>query len=256
MEKRSYQPPLDGRDLYFRFEMFDANDVVEPHQHAFGQLLYCTSGVMEITSGDRHFMSPPQYAVWIPAGAVHSATIRQRADYQSAYIAASHCVDLPRIPCVLAIGTLVKTILSDFASRQLISLNAPKDLRLGQVLIDQLEDTQVLNSYLPSSDDALLSRLLDKLNQDPGSNKTLGQWADILHVTERTLARKFIRDLGMTFGEWRRRARFLSAVLQLKKGLAIETIGLNLGYSTSSAFIAMFRRECGSTPEQFRRSFV
>jgi AraC-like DNA-binding protein len=72
-------------------------------------------------------------------------------------------------------------------------------------------------------------------------------------VTERTLARRCQRDLGMSFGEWRQRQRFLAALPLLEAGRPVQTVALELGYSTSSAFIAMFQRQCGTTPDQYRR---
>jgi AraC-like DNA-binding protein len=33
----------------------------------------------------------------------------------------------------------------------------------------------------------------------------------------------------------------------------VQDVGFDLGYSTSSAFIAMFARQAGCTPEQYRR---
>lgn len=128
-----------------------------------------------------------------------------------------------------------------------------KTLRMAQVLLDLLEETQVLTSYLPSAQNPLLQPMLLEMSTHPGSPATLAQWALRLNLTERTLIRKFIQDTGLTYGEWKRRARFLSAVSQLKSGMTVEAVGLALGYSTSSAFIAMFKRECGTTPEQFRR---
>jgi AraC-like DNA-binding protein len=33
----------------------------------------------------------------------------------------------------------------------------------------------------------------------------------------------------------------------------VETIGLDLGYSSASAFISMFRKMMGTTPDEYRR---
>lgn len=58
----------------------------------------------------------------------------------------------------------------------------------------------------------------------------------------------------MPFGEWRQRQRFsLAALPMLERGDTVQAIALELGYSTASAFIAMFRRQGGGTPDQFRR---
>jgi AraC-like DNA-binding protein len=57
----------------------------------------------------------------------------------------------------------------------------------------------------------------------------------------------------MSFGEWRQRLRFLAAIEALESARSVQDVGFDLGYSTSSAFIAMFARQAGCTPEQYRR---
>ena len=39
-------------------------------------------------------------------------------------------------------------------------------------------------------------------------------------------------------------------------GTPIQSIAFDLGYSSGSAFIAMFARQAGCTPEQYRRSHL
>jgi len=121
------------------------------------------------------------------------------------------------------------------------------------VLVDQLHLAPCSRNYLPGSDEPVIAALLAALQADPGSNRSLADWAAQLHVTERTLARRCQRELGMPFGEWRQRQRFLAALPMLERGDTVQAIALELGYSTASAFIAMFRRQGGGTPDQFRR---
>ena len=89
---------------------------------------------------------------------------------------------------------------------------------------------------------------------DPESAGPLAEWAEQAHVSERTLARLFARELGMSFGEWRQRLRFLAAIEALESSSrSVQDIGFDMGYSTASAFIAMFQRLACCTPEQYRR---
>ena len=68
----------------------------------------------------------------------------------------------------------------------------------------------------------------------------------------RTLARHFRRHTGMSFAEWRRRARLLRALGWIAEGRPILEVALELGYDSPSAFSAMFRRELGAPPSSFR----
>jgi AraC-like DNA-binding protein len=57
----------------------------------------------------------------------------------------------------------------------------------------------------------------------------------------------------MSFGEWRQRLRVVRALALLEAGRSVESIALDLGYGSSSAFIAMFRRMSGTSPDKLRR---
>ena len=73
-------------------------------------------------------------------------------------------------------------------------------------------------------------------------------------TTSRTLARGFRRETGMSFSEWRRRARLLGALAWIAEGRPILAVALDLGYDSPSAFSAMFKREFGLPPSQYRAS--
>ncbi|WP_152223817.1 helix-turn-helix domain-containing protein [Pseudomonas sp. SCB32] len=242
-------------DIYFRYDEFDAGTHSPSHRHAWGQLNYASHGVMELEVDGQRFLSPPQYAVWVPPGREHSCYNRQAIVYRSLYVSAELSRKLPVSPCTLAISDILKAILSDFAERQVNVPQSDADRRLADVVIDQLQAAQPHDDYLPYANGGALGEVLAALQAAPGDNHTLAQWAERVHSTERTLARACRRELGMSFGEWRQRLRFLAAIEALTSGEGVQQIAFNLGYSSPSAFIAMFRRLSGTTPEQYRSTF-
>ncbi|HCF9478139.1 AraC family transcriptional regulator [Pseudomonas aeruginosa] len=247
-------PDLQGQsfDVYFRYDEFGADTHSPPHTHAWGQLNYAAHGVMQLEIDGQRFLSPPQYAVWIPPERVHSCYNSQAIVYRSLYLSAELSRRLPATPCTLAISAILKAILSDFAERGVNLPTSAQDLRLARVVMDQLECAQPHDDYLPYGRTPALREVLDALQAEPGDNRSLAQWAQQVHSTERTLARHCQRELGMTFGEWRQRLRFLAAIEALEAGRGIQQIAFDLGYSSPSAFISMFRRLAGTTPEQYR----
>lgn len=84
-------------------------------------------------------------------------------------------------------------------------------------------------------------------------NRSLPELAHAAHTTERTLMRRCQRDLGMSLTEWRQRLRVVKAMPLLQAGQTVETIALDLGYGSASAFIAMFKKRIGTTPDEFRK---
>jgi AraC-like DNA-binding protein len=47
--------------------------------------------------------------------------------------------------------------------------------------------------------------------------------------------------------------RFLAAIEALEGRRSVQEIAFDMGYSSASAFISMFQRLAGCTPEQYRR---
>lgn len=239
--------------VYFRYDEYGADTHGAAHRHQWGQLNYTARGVMQLQIDGRPYMSPPNYAVWIPPHQLHSCYNRESVLYRSVYIALSECCLLPEHPCAVAMSPILKAILNDFADRDVTTPISQPDLNLAQVLLDQLQLAPIEADYLPYGQSDMVNFVLNKLSSDPGDSTVLCDWAKQVFVSERTLARYFIQELGMSFGEWRQRLRFLTAIDALEQGRAIKEIALDMGYSNSSAFITMFIRHAGCTPEQYRR---
>lgn len=249
--------PLSTKELpwtvMFRSARLPAQAFYPLHRHAWGEFVYSFSGVMEVTVADQPFLAPPQYGIWLPPDVEHVALNRLEAHHGSVYVARRACGTMPSTACALTVTPLVRALL-EFLSQQAPSLPpSAADARLLQVLLDQLSGAPRASSYLPHSEDALLAPLLRALHQNPSDTRTLAEMARAAHTTERTLMRRCQRELGMSLAEWRQRLRVLKALPRLEKGHKVESIALDLGYASASAFIVMFRRHMKLTPEEFRQ---
>lgn len=71
-------------------------------------------------------------------------------------------------------------------------------------------------------------------------------------MSSRTLSRRFVLETGFNFTAWRQRARMMRSLEMLAAGVPVTAIALDLGYSTASAFIGLFRRTFGETPASYR----
>lgn len=255
--------PLSSADLpspiMFRSAHVPADGLYPQHQHAWGEFVYSFSGLMEVKLADRHYLAPPQYGVWLPPQVAHVGLNRFEAHHCSVYITPQICEGLPRTPCALTVSPLVRALLDHLRQQPAPAPGTPapesaQDRRLLQVLVDLLAQAPCAGSYLPTSDDAALSTLLRQLEANPADNRGLTELAQAAHTTGRTLMRRCQRDLGMSLNEWRQRLRVVKAMTLLDAGQTVETIALDLGYSGASAFIAMFKRLMGATPDEYRRS--
>jgi len=93
--------------------------------------------------------------------------------------------------------------------------------------------------------------LCDALIDDPGSPLTLEHWARQVGASERTLARLFERELALSFGQWRQQVRLAHAAPLIARGMPLSQVAEQLGYTSQSAFSAMFKKTFGSTPSAF-----
>ena len=67
----------------------------------------------------------------------------------------------------------------------------------------------------------MLKSICDALFLNPTDTWIMREWGQELGASARTLARRFERELGMTFGEWRQKLKLFLAVEWLSKGEAI-----------------------------------
>ena len=254
--KQLQNPPFTEflpETIYFRVAQMPADASYPQHSHAWGEFVYSYSGVMEVKLADRHYLAPPQYGIWLPPKVEHTGQNRYETLHSSLYISEELCGHLPATACALAVNPLVRAILEHLRLHPPASPRMESEERLLRVLIDQLGGAQCVGSYLPTSEDPLLSKVLHELEQNPADNRSLPALAYSANTTERTLIRRCQRDLGMTLMEWRQRLRVVRAMPLLEAGQSVESIALNLGYASASAFIAMFRRLMDETPDEYRR---
>lgn len=238
--------------IWFRTAYFRAGTVFPPVPQPWGKLLYAVSGIVEFDIDGQHYLSPPAYAIWIPPGVHHQSVARQDICYTAVYFDRRLCAGLPEAPCTLALSPVVKTIAADFAVREIGTPATVEDKRMAQVVVDQLRLARRYDTYLPTSDDELLRRLLDALQAAPNDRRSLAEWARLLGTTERTLSRRCREQLGISFNEWRQRMKLVTALSLLDEGLSVQVIAHRVGYSNASAFIAMFRQLAGVCPTQLR----
>lgn len=250
-------PPFDGvlpAPIYFRSASVPAEAVYPQHHHVCGELVYSFTGVMEVKLADRHYLAPPQYGIWLPPFVEHTGLNRYETSFCSVYIAVDLCSALPRSTCAISVSPLVRAILEHLRDHPAQDQSAEEGQRLLRVLVDQLAAAACVGTYLPISDDPVLAPVLRALEMHPGDTRPLAELARDANTTERTLLRRCQRELGMSFAEWRQRLRVVKAMALLEAGQTVESIALDLGYGSASAFITMFRRMVGVTPDEYRRA--
>ena len=119
------------------------------------------------------------------------------------------------------------------------------------MLHDRLLRVSAAALPIPLPHDARTRRICDALLAHPGDNRNLETWGRLVGASARTITRLFVRETGMTFSAWGRHMRLSLALDRLMQGDSVTTVALDLGYASSSAFCAMFRRALGSSPGRY-----
>lgn len=240
--------PGGPASMSFRGASVEGRAAFEPRRQPWGKIGFALTGVMVVSVDDRRFLSPPHYATWIPPDTLHQCHNRDSVQFVSIYLGANLSDDMPDTACTLALSPLVRAILADFLARDITVPQTDDDVRLARVLMDQFRKARQCPSYLPITDDPLILPITDALQAQPSDRRSLADWAERLGTTERTVSRRFQRCLGISFNEWRQRLKLVAALSRIEQGEAVQDIAQDLGYSTPSAFIAMFRKLTGATP--------
>jgi AraC-like DNA-binding protein len=221
------------------------------HHHSCAQLIHTLSGVVRVDIEQGSWVVPPGRGVWLPAFTRHALQITGSVAARTLFVDPLARADLPASCQVVQISPLLRELI--VSALPLPETYAPgsRSERIYELILDELRGLDVLPFHLPQPQSARLQRLCRDIQQAPGECWTLEGAARQLNLSGRTLARHFLRETGLQFSDWVRRARLAIALTRLAQGESVLRVALDLGYESPSAFSAMFRRLLGVTPAAY-----
>src|SRR5215813_2150081 len=98
-----------------------------------------------------------------------------------------------------------------------------------------------------------VQRMLDEIHQNYTQRLTLGTLAHTLERQSAYLGRLFREAMGVTVHEYITRARMMFGAAQVRSGVKVEAVALDLGYRSKKNFYRQFKRRFGMTPEAYRQ---
>ena len=222
------------------------------HQHRKAQLLYAVEGSMTITMEDTLCILSPNRAAWLPPGIVHS-TRTQGFHYRSLYFDTRYFRALPQSQCLLNVTPLLRELILRACEWQPGHPVNGSEMRLAEVLLDELFSAVRSDLMLPLPTDRRLRVITDYLLFHPADPRTLTALAAEAGASGRTVSRLFRQETGMSFSHWRQQLKLLQAMEHLARGLPVSDVSTLLGFASDSAFIAMFRGLTGISPGQYAK---
>lgn len=230
--------------------------VIAPHRHPHAQLLYAIEGVLCVETADGRWVVPPTRGVWLQPEVEHLVRMRGDVKMRTVLINPPELPNLPQQSCVLDIPPLLRELIVSAVGLGL-GAELPPDSRawhLLRLLVLELRSVPVLPLYLPLPAEPGLRSICQALMAEPEQAISVAQLAQRLSIATRTFHRRFLADTGMRFGHWRQQARLLLALEQLARGDKVIDVALAHGYTSQSAFAAMFRKHFGCVPSRFFRN--
>jgi AraC-like DNA-binding protein len=219
------------------------------HEHGHGQLAYAAAGFLTLHADDASWVVPADRAAWIPAGARHSLATRVRTRLHTIYLPAGAASALGAATTVVHVTPLVRELIAHIVGRGTLDLTDEADRRVVDVLVDQVRQIDIAPLELQSPVDARAREVAELLRDDPSRDPD--ELARAVGSSRRTLERRFRAETALALGRWRQRAQILRAMELLSEGASVTDAGQSVGYATTSAFIAAFRRVTGATPGRF-----
>lgn len=224
------------------------------HSHDMHQLQYAFEGSIEVEDARARYLLPRQLAAWIPAGVIHRTSLH-RVRSGSVLLAPAMVADAGRRVRIVEVSPLMREMVIG-AMRW--PLSAPQDevgcaYFTAFALLCGAWIRQEAGLSLPTATHPAVLAAMEHTRANL-SDANIVSAARAAGLSERSLRRRFQAEAGLTWQEYRRRARLLSAVeLLTHTRRSIGVIAAEVGFESQSAFAKAFRTLLGRSPRAFRR---
>ncbi|MDV5170385.1 helix-turn-helix transcriptional regulator [Photobacterium rosenbergii] len=243
------------RPVYARVENWQqSGSQTHWHTHNWGQWSYAVEGMLIVHTRQGQYVAPPQFAIWIPEGVEHKVISNGAAQMRSLYIETDALADLPWTePRVCSITPLVRELTLQFCALPADYNCDSADGRLAQVLVDQIAYLPSASTQLTIPSDKRLATIAELLQHHPDEQRDIEQLGELVGLSGRSVSRLFKQQTGLTFQQWRQRARLLEALNRLESGRTVTSVSIECGYDSVSAFVSIFKKQFGDTPGEYLR---
>jgi AraC-like DNA-binding protein len=205
---------------------------------------------MTVHTAAGSWVVPSHRSVWVPADVEHSIVMSGRVQIRTLYFAPG-LAKLEHECRAVNVPPLVRELILHAAVKSPLLLGVPAHMRLIGVLLDELVALPAAPLQLALPRDPRALSVASALVADPALPCSLHRLAADAGSSLRTIERLFQEETMLTLNQWRRRLRVVEALRLLAAGEQVTNVALSVGYSTPSAFAAMFRQETGVSPGRY-----
>lgn len=217
------------------------------HKHTKGQLSYVEGGLAYITTENKTYVVPARHYFWIPQGMIHELRIGVFATALRSLYFYSTGDDSNEFYSKLGIYPASELLI------QMINYTERWDERhIGagdhnfEFLIAIKNMLPTLNSrslpiMLPNTEHELMQKIMDYLQDHIGERLVIAVVSEHFAMSERSLSRLFQSQLRISFLQYVKTLRMITAIEMLvKTQKTISDIAFEVGYSSVASFSDTF----------------
>ena len=218
-------------------------------------LLYASEGSLRLITEERCWTLPPSRAAWIAANEPLMIEIPRPATCCSVLFAPDF-IPVPdptgRVFDMTPMARELVLACRDWGpdSGQLSDYAVQIFRTLGMTCHELSQNPA--NSWVPLGKSEALQRAIRFTESKLDAEVTFSDVAAAARLSERSLARRFADEVGMTWRQTQRRMRMVRAIELLAQDTQITQIAFDVGYSSLSAFNAAFKDFTGQNPSDYR----
>lgn len=241
----------DGFDVRSLAVSYRDGFTIGEHLHPWGQLVYGISGVMRVSTADTVWFVPPTCAIWLPPRRTHRIVMQGDVALRTLYLASGRTRDLQDEVMALEVSPLLRELILHILRLSMLDPRIAEHDKLAGVLTDLIASAPPGKLRLPMPTDPRACVAAQWFQTNPSERHDLSTVARRCGCSLRTLQRLFVRQTGISMEAWRQKVRLINGVGCLSGGSNVTEAALACGYDSTSAFIAVFKKQFGVTPGRY-----
>ena len=253
-----------------------SNAQMQLHSHAFFELLYCcSSGGAEYLVGSERYRLQRGDIIFVPAGVSHRPLLPEHmSEPYTRYVlwlSQSFLEQYARLfPYPFsgkqAMVGLLRTAGTKWEYLGDLFLSGVQEAErredgweaavIGNTMLLLTQIKRATDERSVRSMKAELPQLPDQITayieENYGTHITIGEMARQFYISESTISHLFKQKMGVSFYRYVTQRRLIAAKTLIEKGVLLEDVCTQVGFTDYSGFYRAFKQEYGISPRQYR----
>lgn len=225
---------------------------VDEHRHIRAQIMLAEEGTLTVLTEAGSWVLPLNRALWIPGGTPHTLVCRKPVHLRTLYLDQSMpWTNLRADIAVLQVPGLVRELIIAATEAPWTYEQDSPSHRLAQVLCERIVIIDHEPVHLPEPRDPRARKFCALYFANPAERRSLPALSTIVGASPRTLERLFMAETGFNISSWTQQLRLMFALERIADGMGVGDAAFSVGFENPSSFIALFKRQFGTTPGRF-----